>query len=106
MAVNIKKGINKLNIKLNAEQLTYLEENFFLNLGITEINEDTVALLYDEVVAMCDYYKAINAEPLRQFATELADILYDYVPWEKICANVEADNSDDDIEAVENDCGY
>ena len=100
------KKINTLNIPLTEEQLTYLVDNFFVNLGIESITEKTIPYLYDEVLQMSEYYKEIKALPLQKFANELLDKLYDFVPWQKICDEQEKENltTNDDVDFTENDC--
>jgi len=100
------KKINTLNIPLTEEELNYLVENFFVNLGIESITEKTIPFLYDEVLQMGEYYKEIKAIPLQNFANQLLDKLYDFVPWQKICDEQEKETlkTNDEVEFTENDC--
>ena len=61
--------VNPLNINLNTDELKFVEDNCFCNLKIEQINKDTIAQVYDEIVAMIQFYRDIDAYALVDFAT-------------------------------------
>lgn len=77
-------SVNPLNINLTKDELKFVEDNCFYNLKIQQINKDTIAQIYDEIVALIQFYNDIDAYALVEFATAIEDKLFDFVPWQEI----------------------
>ena len=75
--------VNPLNINLTLDELRFIQDNCFYNLKIQQINKDTIAQIYDELVALIQFYKEIDAYVLVEFATRIEDKLFNFVPWQE-----------------------
>lgn len=84
--------INALNVNLTADELRFIQDNCFYNLKIQQINNETVAHIYDEIVKLIEFYRLIDAYALVDFATGIEDKLFDFIPWENFEENKENDS--------------
>ena len=76
--------VNPMKINFSREELQFIRDNCFFNLKIEQITETTVAPIYDEIVNLIEFYKSIGAHSLVQYASGIADKLFEYVPWEEV----------------------
>lgn len=86
--------VNPLKIQLTPDELKFIEDNCFYNLKIDQINKDTIAHIYDEIISIINFYRQIDAYVLVQFATRIEDKLFKYISWEELeKQNEEADKT-------------
>ena len=74
--------VNPLKIQLTPDELRFIEDNCFYNLQIDQINKDTIAHIYDEIISIIKFYRQIDAYVLVDFATRIEDKLFKFISWE------------------------
>ena len=76
--------VNPMKINLSREELQFIRDNCFYNLKIEQITKDTITGIYDEIVAMQDFYRTIGADNLVEYVNGILDKLFDFVPWDEV----------------------
>ena len=76
--------VNPMKIPLSREQLQFVRDNCFFNLKIEQIKKENIALVYDQILEMQEFYKTINAQNRVEYATDILDKLFDFVPWDEV----------------------
>ena len=76
--------VNPMKIPLGREELQFIRDNCFYNLKIEQITKDTIASIYDEILGLQGFYKTIGADSLAEYANDILDKLFDFVPWGEV----------------------